>query len=46
MVPMTVSEAVEFTVSRNDAESAGYAEEFLQELRDELNDGEFFHDEV
>lgn len=36
MVPMTVAEATTFAASFDDAESRGYAEEFTQELRDEL----------
>ncbi len=42
MVGMTVSEAVDFAVCRNDKESSDYANEFVQELRDEFNDGEPF----
>ncbi len=36
MVPMTVAEAIEFAASFDHDESRGYAEEFTQELRDEL----------
>lgn len=46
MVPMTVAEALDFAGSFDDAESKGYADEFVQELRDELNDGDTFHDEA
>ncbi len=36
MVPMTVAEATTFAASFDDAESRGYAEEFLRELEAEL----------